>query len=224
MVIVGGARAITNGSAIDEPRRRPFRGALPTAERTAQCGPILTGEVNAKLVDFVAHCVSCYGFDECGGRNRASRSTKHFQEIHGVIGIEMAAHRCFWRGGQRHCASDSFRGYREYGFPEDYRTGSSRCWEEMDREGWVVDARRRASTSCSSSRRSSVVHSNEVCVSNLNLQESADDHCKAARLATALLRAPLASGFASAKLHHLWEHDSPIRVANAKTCWVRWLT
>jgi len=136
----------------------------------------------------------------------------------------MAAHRCFWRGGQRHCASDSFRGYREYGFPEDYRTGSSRCWEEMDREGWVVDARRRASTSCSSSRRSSVVHSNEVCVSNLNLQESADDHCKAARLATALLRAPLASGFASAKLHHLWEHDSPIRVANAKTCWVRWLT
>ena len=157
------------------------------------------------------------GTAQAGPQSIFKKSTESF-------GIEMAAHRCFWRGGQRHCASDSFRGYREYGFPEDYRTGSSRCWEEMDREGWVVDARRRASTSCSSSRRSSVVHSNEVCVSNLNLQESADDHCKAARLATALLRAPLASGFASAKLHHLWEHDSPIRVANAKTCWVRWLT
>jgi hypothetical protein len=49
--------------------------------------------------------------------------------------IEKAAQRCFWRGGQRHCASGAFRGYREYGFPEDYRTGSSRWWEEMDREG-----------------------------------------------------------------------------------------
>jgi len=43
--------------------------------------------------------------------------------------------------------------------------------------------------------------SNEVRVSNPTLPESADDHRKAARLATALLRA-LASGFASAKLHH----------------------
>jgi len=50
-------------------------------------------------------------------------------------GIEMAAQRCFWRGGQRQCASDSFRRHREYGFPQDYRTGSSRWWEEMDREG-----------------------------------------------------------------------------------------
>jgi hypothetical protein len=49
--------------------------------------------------------------------------------------------------------------------------------------------------------------SNEVRVSNPTLPESADDHCKAARLATALLRA-LASGFASAKRHHVWEHGS----------------
>jgi hypothetical protein len=49
--------------------------------------------------------------------------------------IENAAQRCFWRGGQRHGASDGFRGYREYGIPQDYRTGSSRWWEEMDREG-----------------------------------------------------------------------------------------
>jgi hypothetical protein len=56
----------------------------------------------------------------------------------------MAAQRCFWRGGQRHCASDAFRGYREYGFPKDYRTGSSRWWEEMDREG--IGGRRLASS------------------------------------------------------------------------------
>jgi hypothetical protein len=49
--------------------------------------------------------------------------------------IENAAQRCYWRGGKRHCASDAFRGYRENGFPEDYRTGSSRWWGEMDREG-----------------------------------------------------------------------------------------
>ena len=49
--------------------------------------------------------------------------------------IEKVAQRCFWRGGQRHCASDAFHRYREYGFPQDYRTGSSRWWEEMDREG-----------------------------------------------------------------------------------------
>lgn len=49
--------------------------------------------------------------------------------------IGKAAQSCYWRGGQRHCASNAFRGYREYGIPQDYRTGSSRWWEEMDREG-----------------------------------------------------------------------------------------
>jgi hypothetical protein len=68
------------------------------------------------------------GTAQAGPQSIFKKSTESF-------GIEMAAHRCFWRGGQRHCASDSFRGYREYGFPEDYRTGSSRWWEEMDREG-----------------------------------------------------------------------------------------
>ena len=58
-----------------------------------------------------------------------------FKVSTGPSSIEKAAQRCFWRGGRRHCASDRIRGYREYGLPQDYRTGSSRWWEEMDREG-----------------------------------------------------------------------------------------
>ena len=60
-------------------------GALPTAKHTAQCGRILTGEVQCPTVDFVANCVSRYALDEYGARDRASRSTKHFQEIHGAV-------------------------------------------------------------------------------------------------------------------------------------------
>jgi len=85
MVIVGGARAITNGSAIDEPRPRPFRGR--GQPRNAPLNAVLSSleKLNAQRVDFVAHCVSCYALDECGARNRASRSTKHFQDSHGTI-------------------------------------------------------------------------------------------------------------------------------------------
>ena len=49
--------------------------------------------------------------------------------------VEKAAYGCWWRNGVRHCR----RGYgyrphsREYGFPENYRTGSNRWWQEMDR-------------------------------------------------------------------------------------------
>jgi hypothetical protein len=58
-----------------------------------------------------------------------------FKMVTGSSSMEKAAQRCSWRGGQRHCASDALRGYREYGFPQDYRTGSRHWWEEMDREG-----------------------------------------------------------------------------------------
>ena len=55
------------------------------------------------------------------------------------------AYRCYWRGGHRHCRWYGSRhrgpGYRGYGYryygplyPEAYRTGSSRWWQEMDRE------------------------------------------------------------------------------------------
>ena len=55
------------------------------------------------------------------------------------------AYRCYWRGGRRHCRWYGSRhrgpGYRGYGYryygplyPEAYRTGSSRWWQEMDRE------------------------------------------------------------------------------------------
>jgi hypothetical protein len=55
----------------------------------------------------------------------------------------IAYRRCWWQGGQRHCRGygSAYRGYRGYGYryygplyPEAYRTGSSRWWQEMDRE------------------------------------------------------------------------------------------
>jgi hypothetical protein len=55
---------------------------------------------------------------------------------------EVAYRRCWWRYGQRHCRwSGPGPGYRGYGYryygplyPEAYRTGSSRWWQEMDRD------------------------------------------------------------------------------------------
>jgi len=46
---------------------------------------------------------------------------------------------CWFRHGVRHCRGAhryAYRsGYREYNIPEAYPTGSSRWWEEMDRQG-----------------------------------------------------------------------------------------
>ena len=53
---------------------------------------------------------------------------------------EIAYRRCWWQDGRRHCHryGSPYRGYgyRYYGpmLPEAYRTGSSRWWQEMDRE------------------------------------------------------------------------------------------
>jgi hypothetical protein len=47
------------------------------------------------------------------------------------LSIEKAAATCWWRKGKRRCSY----GYRTYGYPEAYRTGSGRWWGEMDREG-----------------------------------------------------------------------------------------
>jgi len=54
----------------------------------------------------------------------------------------VAYRRCWWHNGHRHCRGDGYRGYRGYGYrgyygplyPEAYRTGSSRWWQEMDRD------------------------------------------------------------------------------------------
>lgn len=49
--------------------------------------------------------------------------------------VDSVAYRnCWWRHGVRHC-----RYYRGYGYtgphlPEAYRTGSTRWWQEMDRQ------------------------------------------------------------------------------------------
>jgi hypothetical protein len=53
----------------------------------------------------------------------------------------VAYRRCWWRGGHRHCRwyGSGYRGYGYRGYygplyPEAYRTGSSRWWQEMDRD------------------------------------------------------------------------------------------
>ena len=55
-----------------------------------------------------------------------------------IYKVEPVADRCWWRNGTRYCDRyhvHGYRGrYREYGFPENYRTGSNRWWREMDRE------------------------------------------------------------------------------------------
>lgn len=55
---------------------------------------------------------------------------------------EVAYRRCWWRHGHRHCRwyDAPYRGHRGYGYyygptlPEAYPVGSSRWWQEMDRE------------------------------------------------------------------------------------------
>ena|SRR5262249_52232655 len=53
-----------------------------------------------------------------------------------IYKVEPVAARCWWRNGVRHCyhVYGYHSRYREYGFPENYRTGSNRWWREMDRE------------------------------------------------------------------------------------------
>ncbi|HEU0159203.1 MAG TPA: hypothetical protein VFR00_07810 [Hyphomicrobiaceae bacterium] len=54
----------------------------------------------------------------------------------------IAYRRCWWQGGHRHCrwfgpADRGYGyGYRYYGplYPEAYRTGTRRWWQEMDRD------------------------------------------------------------------------------------------
>ena len=50
---------------------------------------------------------------------------------------QVAYRRCWWRHGVRHCRH--YGGGRTYGYsgphlPEAYRTGSTRWWQEMDRQ------------------------------------------------------------------------------------------
>jgi hypothetical protein len=50
-----------------------------------------------------------------------------------ALSIEKAAYqRCYRHRGRRVCRWYRVP-YREYGIPENYRTGSSRWWQEMDR-------------------------------------------------------------------------------------------
>ena len=47
----------------------------------------------------------------------------------------VAYRRCFWVkvDGERERVCRWYRSPREYGYPENYRTGSSNWWQEMDR-------------------------------------------------------------------------------------------
>jgi len=50
--------------------------------------------------------------------------------------VEKVAQHCWWHRGTRHCRYYGYQSrYRERGYPQDYRTGSRRWWDEMDREG-----------------------------------------------------------------------------------------
>ena len=53
----------------------------------------------------------------------------------------VAARRCWWRNGERHCSRARARRPQEYGYyygrprPEDFPTGSTAWWRAMDEEG-----------------------------------------------------------------------------------------
>lgn len=47
--------------------------------------------------------------------------------------LNVASRRCWRQHGHRHCNWNGYYSAREYGFPENYRTGSSNWWAEMDR-------------------------------------------------------------------------------------------
>lgn len=55
----------------------------------------------------------------------------------------VAARRCWWRNGERHCSRGRNIRPRTYGYspyygrarPEDFRTGSTEWWRAMDEEG-----------------------------------------------------------------------------------------
>jgi hypothetical protein len=44
-----------------------------------------------------------------------------------------AYRRCYWLDGDRVCRWYRSPRVRRYGYPEDYKTGSSAWWQEMDR-------------------------------------------------------------------------------------------
>jgi hypothetical protein len=55
----------------------------------------------------------------------------------GALEVTAAAAHCWRSRGVRHCGPRyGYQSrYRVYNIPEAYRTGSSRWWEEMDRQG-----------------------------------------------------------------------------------------
>ena len=55
--------------------------------------------------------------------------------VEGASTVEKTASNCWWRNGVRHCRGGSAVRYYERGFPQRFRTGSRRWWDEMDREG-----------------------------------------------------------------------------------------
>ncbi len=51
------------------------------------------------------------------------------------LSVHKAEYRCWVNdNGVRRCRWFWNPRYREYGYPENYRTGSRRWWEEMDRQ------------------------------------------------------------------------------------------
>jgi hypothetical protein len=70
------------------------------------------------------------------GANAAPASTLIDPELRAAVlaAVETVAYRrCRWYEGQRVCRWYRSPRAREYGIPENYRTGSNYWWQEMDR-------------------------------------------------------------------------------------------
>ena len=121
-----------------QPRNAPLNAVVFSLEK-----------LNAQFVDFVAHCVSCYAFDECGARNRASRSTKYFSRnprSHPASRWQPTAASGAVANGivpRIHSADTASMVFQKTIAPAQAAGG-----KRWIARAWAVDARRRASTSC----------------------------------------------------------------------------
>jgi hypothetical protein len=85
----------------------------------------------------VAAAMVAFGFASPSHAFPASGATQPAQSSE----VQQIASRCYWHNGHRHCANGRVMGYRAFGHrryrghgvPENYRTGSRRWFEEMER-------------------------------------------------------------------------------------------
>ena len=127
----------TRRGFVKRDNRLSIRQAPEPAYRMRVPPYVLHGE-NAMLkylchIGFVAAALTTIGLTAHAAPLGASART--LSAHNGIPLAEPAARRCWWRNGVRHCQRYGVFGYSGPHYPEAYRTGSSRWWQEMDREG-----------------------------------------------------------------------------------------